>query len=509
MTESKLSDVVDPKKSVNETLRKSNKYLRDQKLKSTFRNNLKKQFSSMDNDYAFFDDKKLNDSEIMQQMRNNITKAGSDFMNSIRKADLYAKGINPKKQAKMLQDENNAYAKMMVLACMDPISKGISVDTVLQSAGMGVTMWLMSRNFRQEVGSNVFKIRNSVLKRFDGKLDKKMTKAIAKSDKASNKGKNVGTKYTKKWLKRYQKAQTRQRGGMEPFTPHSAAMTSVALMENAYMMMRKEGAKPDEILKECNILQNHLYKMAYEDGIEASDIDTMVRVVCRARFLENPELFSVFKETAHGDFIPVVEGSDLRDKNLFFSMTNGFDKSGSLSVRVPSSDKDHWDKMHDLFTTHLNKASNENEVIMVMGSYSFVHGAFEKDDIVIDNDSTLISNVSKLGNSMIQSMIDDGISPENAKSLYMDALMTTIDEYMVSNDSFMSDYSDAGKKEFIEYIVDMSNNPYKVFPGSEGMKSSKDFKDKNRENTSDKVNLIDDIDYDIDPSESFDDGLEL
>lgn len=449
---------------VNETRRKARKYLNKRKREPiTVKQLLDPLGHNTPKNTDFFHDKAKSDDEILELMRLNVGKAGSDFMKSIRRADLYARGIHPKQQARALQEYNKEYANMMVLSCVDPLARGISVETVFQTVGMGAAMWLMSKNFRKEVGSRAYDVQDNILKRFDKRIDKKMAKAVAKSDKKQEKGKEVGDKYIRKWMRRYERAQKRQRGGLEPFSPHSAAMTSVALMENAYAMMRREGADAKKIADECNILQKHLYKMAYEDGIDAEDIDTMVRVVCRVRMIENPGLHSVFNETAHGDFLPTGDITDLKDTNLFYSSTKGFDSAGSLSVRPPATEKEHWQKIHDLFVSHFDKLNNDKDIMLVMSNYSFAHGTYFHEDMRTRAENSLGANFAKVGQAMIQSMSDDGVPDEACKEIYANALMASIDEFCAKNPNFMAGWPEEQRLKFMDNISKTANDPYSAF----------------------------------------------
>ena len=63
-----------------------------------------------------------------------------------RKADI-ASRMND------LQGKHKAYASMMVLSALVPLKDGVSMTAVAESVGMGVTMWMLSPNFRQQVKS--------------------------------------------------------------------------------------------------------------------------------------------------------------------------------------------------------------------------------------------------------------------------------------------------------------------------------------------------------------------
>lgn len=108
---------------------------------------------------------------------------------------------------------------------------------------------------------------------------------------------------TKKQRKRFDDLQHRERGHRAPFTPESAAMTEVALLEDAYWSMRDPSTDNAEVRRGYRAMRAHLHNQMSEDGLERQDVVTRARMIFGERMAQEPEVRTMINGVAHGRIV--------------------------------------------------------------------------------------------------------------------------------------------------------------------------------------------------------------
>lgn len=227
-------------------------------------------------------------------------RAGETYMESLRTSGILGAGETKESQRKQLTGMHQVYASMMVLQCVQPLQKGLSGENVASTLGMGAAMWMLSPNFRAQLGTFAGQMGDLLRAKIDDKSAKKDEKAQQKYDSAYARGREHSL--SKKWAKRLEKIQTAERGHRLPFTAQSAAMTEVALAEAAYADMRRPGADREMVKDRYDSAMAALNEYVADDGLSREDVSRSMRVIVGQRLERDPAIASVFGELGHGRF---------------------------------------------------------------------------------------------------------------------------------------------------------------------------------------------------------------
>lgn len=236
----------------------------------------------------------------LAQLKLDTMRAGETYMDSLRRSGILGADQSRDSQRKQLSGLHQIYASMMVLQCVRPLQQGLSGQNVVASLGMAASMWMMSPDFRTQVGTFTGQIGAAIRAKIDGRGEKKDAKAQRKFDKLTARGK--GDLLADRWQKRLDRIEYAERGHRLPFTSQSAAMTEVALAEAAYADMRRPGADPRIIQERYETALGALYEYVDDDGIDREEVSRSMRVIVGQRLEKDPALASVFGELGHGRF---------------------------------------------------------------------------------------------------------------------------------------------------------------------------------------------------------------
>jgi len=236
----------------------------------------------------------------LARLKLNTLLAGETYMDSLRRSGILDAGQSKDSQRKQLSGLHQIYASMMVLQCVRPLQQGLSGQNVVSSLGMAASMWMMSPDFRTQVGTFTEQIGAAIRAKIDGRGEKKDATAQRKFDKLTARGR--GDLLAERWQKRLDRIEYAERGHRLPFTSQSAAMTEVALAEAAYADMRLPGTDPRVIQERYETALGALYEYVDDDGIDREDVSRSMRVIVGQRLEKDPALASVFGELGHGRF---------------------------------------------------------------------------------------------------------------------------------------------------------------------------------------------------------------
>lgn len=379
---------------------------------------------------------KLDPSDPAAALRLAVATAGKLYMNDVKRAKLLVGKKTPKERASQLTGIHKSYVSMMVLNCLKPLSEGITAKSVLTMVGMGSAMWMLSPNFRDQVGDFRDQAKEAITAKIDERRQNQLDSVIAKATAKGSGGKPL----SQKWQTKLDRAERAQRGGRDPFTAQSAAMTEVALAENAYAEMRKDGADLKAIREAHKGLLEDLYKQAHEDGVDSGEIAHAARFIIGRRLETEPELATVFGELAHGQFAK----SAPREVRLSGTGETGWVwsgdfesrlgqpvRSGSFGVRGPMTPDEHQAAMADTMTqdmislTRQRGAEGLNTGVV---SYAAAWGLKDRSDFTdmaaMDNN---LGERLRTSSVMMASMHADHISPAEQQRIYSNAYVDAME----------------------------------------------------------------------------------
>lgn len=357
------------------------------------------------------------------RLRREVDAAGRRYMETVRKSDILAPGKTPKQRSSQLTGVHKGYVSMMVLSCLQPLSEQISAKSILSVVGMGSALWALSPNFRLQMGEFRDKMQEAVSAKIEGRRQSQMDQASAKLQS--------GDQLSEKWRAKLERV---SRGGRDPFTANSAAMTEVALTENAYAAMRQEGADVEGIRFEHEELLKTLYQHAHEDGVGAEEVAAAARVVVGLRLNDEPELASVFQGLAHGQFAK----SDPREvriagtEDTAWVWTGEFEsrlgqqvESGSFELRGPMTPEQHQAAMADTMTADmvsLIRRQGADGLNVGVVSYAAAWGLKDRpefeDMLAMDNP---LGERLLTSQRMLDTMSADGITSSEQQQVYSNA----------------------------------------------------------------------------------------
>ncbi|MFG1858904.1 hypothetical protein ACGFJT_44215 [Actinomadura geliboluensis] len=263
-------------------------------------------------------DPELSERDELRLLRANIAAAGERYMESLRMSDIHAPGLNDGEREKKANALHSVYAQMMVISCLRPMQQGVNAAAIVRAASTMATLYMMSSTFQNVVKEEYAKpVREAIQNRIDAKARSKMDRAEHRARAANrfvaqrNKGlAELGEEQidlvdprslmSNRWQKRLDDLQFRERGNREMFTARSAAMTEVALTENAFARMRQPGADTRQILRSYNSVIALLYAQAEDDGLTRQEVAEASHVVLGERVRDDPRVQVMVEGMAHG-----------------------------------------------------------------------------------------------------------------------------------------------------------------------------------------------------------------
>lgn len=277
---------------------------------------------------AAADDDGLSERDRLLKLRAETKLAGEQYMASLRDSKLLVPGFSTQERDRELNGMHRVYMQMMMQSCMRPLMRGINPNSIIQSVGMMMSMRLLSQDFREEMDTYIQPLKDKIQARRDHRTRKRRT-AVEQTVEHNNKYVDSVTEaqlkqnpdladdeqfmskresmkdsrddyLSKKWRKRMEDLERRERGHRELFTPESAALTEVALMENAFWKMRDPAQDSDEIFTSYKAMRTRLLGQMADDGLDRQEVVSRVRMIIGERMEYEPELRLMFNGMAHG-----------------------------------------------------------------------------------------------------------------------------------------------------------------------------------------------------------------
>lgn len=371
----------------------------------------------------------------LSKLKLETLQAGEAYMDSLRRSGLLDAGQSQESQRKQLSGLHQIYASMMVLQCVRPLQQGISAQNVVSALGMGASMWMLSPNFRTQVGALAGQIGDAIQSKIAERGEKKDAKAQERFDKLSSQGK--ADRLPSRWRKRLDRVQFAQRGHRLPFTAQSAAMTEVALAEAAYADMRRPGADRDAVEDRYQSALSALYGYVDSDGIDREDVSRSARVIIGQRMAKDPKIASVFAELGHGRFTRseprqvTVEGSTeqvtIWTQDFVDVHEERTVKSGSFRVRPPMTVDEHRARAGETLTIELMATTTPEEMNTALSQYMVASSAGRFPEAGATLEDADARRRFGRARTMFASMADDGLSPDDQRFAYSAAYVDAVE----------------------------------------------------------------------------------
>lgn len=416
----------------------------------------------------------------MSQLRRDVDAAGKQYMEALRQADLMTAKRTPKERSSQLTGIHKGYVSMMVLSCLQPLNEGVNAKAILSMVGMGSAMWMLSPNFRNQVGDFGNQMKEAISTKIDERRQSQIDKVLGK---AAEKGED-GKPLSQKWQTKLDRAERAARGGRDPYTAQSAGMTEVALTENAYAAMRMEGANVEEIRDIHDSMLKTLYEQAHTDGIDASEVAQSARVVVGLRLDAEPELAAVFGELSHGQFAksPPREVRISGTGELAEVWTGEFESrlgqsvdAGSFGLRAPMDADQHQKAMADTMTADMISMTRQHGVDglnMGVVGYASAWGLKEHPEFqnMVKMENPLGERL-RTSSTMLSAMKGDSISPEEQQKIYsnayVDAMETISALYPDVEQEWAAKFGENWRNNMRDFVRDPQN-----YMGQQGDKNA-------------------------------------
>lgn len=287
----------------------------------------------IDEERASADEEGLEERELLLKLRSETKLAGEKYMASLRDSKILVPGYNDEEREREFDAMHQVYMQMMMQSCLKPLTRGVNPNAIIQAAGMMIAMRMLSADFRQEMDSYLSPLKDTLAQRMDARtrrigviaenqaargnrsVDAGTAKQAQRRERAGlpvddafiegreAKKTSRGDHLSKKWQRRLEDLEHRERGNREMFTPESAAMTEVALMENAFWKMRDPNQDSKQIHTSYMAMRKRLRDQMGEDGLERAEVVRRARMIIGERMESEPELRLMFNGLAHGRII--------------------------------------------------------------------------------------------------------------------------------------------------------------------------------------------------------------
>ncbi|WP_405824616.1 hypothetical protein OG705_30205 [Streptomyces sp. NBC_00838] len=390
----------------------------------------------------------LDQREQLLKLRAETRLAGEKYMDSLRNSKLLVPGFNDEERDEQLSAMHHVYMQMMMQSCLKPLSRGVNINSVIQAAGMMMAMRMLSPDFRKEMSGYLQPLKDKIQERIDLRTRRMVTSAesgIAHRQRlfggVSSEARrerllgstNPRDHLTRKWRKRFDDMQHRERGHREMYTPDSAAMTEVALMENAFWKMREPGADVGQIRDSYRAMRKRLHDQMGQDDLERQEVVYCARMIIGQRMEYEPELRTMFNGVAHGRIVKApaheerIPGAD-RIRTVWSGefddqLGQRLPEDAMFTLRRPMDADTHQVQLAETMKTSmldsLNRGDEEGYGANMLGY--LVGFAAKKQGLDTSGLPDMLQHRLDQSEVMIASMDIDGLPPQEQQRVYSNA----------------------------------------------------------------------------------------
>lgn len=401
----------------------------------------------------------------LKRLRSERRKYQRDYMRSLKRAGIFAPGFSSGKGPMYINDMQRVYLQMMRQAILRPLAQGVSVDSVGQSVGMTIGVLLASPVARNHVCGLSDQARKWVDDRREQHSEAVFSKKLAMLQKREERGETLDSYDPRDYMnplqrRTYDAMQFRKRGYREPFTVETAAMTHLAIAENAFDSLRRYDADGQKVIEtQYSELSGLIDRQCQEDGLDLKDVHGHMRKLLGHHMEIDPMLRAKFTGISHG-FIrksPDVHVHVRGEKEPRYMWQGTFETGRGepideppLKVR-PHYDKDrHIDEMTHVATDMLDDAVTRGDreaLVMTMAGYLagyVTHG----EGIETRSLPPRLRACIEQSQAMFASMQTDNFSPEASRDLFGQAYANALDATQERHPQFTTQLQEVFGKDW-------------------------------------------------------------
>lgn len=403
-------------------------------------------------DRAADEDPRMSERDQLLKLRAQTRQAGEKYMTSLAESNILAPGFNdksPQESEQQAREEkfdamHHVYTQMMVQACMRPLSRGVNSQSVIQAVGMMTAMTLLSKDFRSQVGDQLEPLKEKMQGRIDNKTRSVAAAASQGVETRSRlfggiendtvRGALVGntdprSHLSRKWQRRLDDLQRRERGNRDMFTPESAAMTEIGLMENAFTKLREPGVDPDQVKTSYKAMIHHVRSQFDQDGLDRGDVVDRMKLLAGARMEHEPELASMFVGVSHGlierDQVVNEKTGQRQWGGSFVSCTGAqIPPEGMFPLRPPMGEDQHRQAMTQTMQHTLGESLSRGDGQGVRDGVFGYMVAFAGRKQGLDTSG---SPSAQRAETMLASMEIDGLEEDQQREAYSMAYVNALE----------------------------------------------------------------------------------
>jgi hypothetical protein len=185
-----------------------------------------------------------------------------------------------------LRMRQEIFQKRMALMALTPLQEGVSADSILESAGMFIGLYLASPDMRK----GIQKAKAGLL-----------SHAI---DRSIENGFDPNGGKVQRYCYMRDRYLAKANDGRVPFTAETAALYDIGLQQQAYDQMKKAGSKEgmDEVMAQFEQARESLKNLAIHDGVNFDDMVHAEHMIVGKRMEADANSADLFYETSFGGF---------------------------------------------------------------------------------------------------------------------------------------------------------------------------------------------------------------
>jgi hypothetical protein len=414
------------------------------------------------------DDASTDERVQLLTLRAEVKRAGEQYMESLRDSNLLVPGFNDDERDQEFNVMHQVYMQMMMQGCLKPLTRGVNPSSIIQAVGMMVAMRMLSPDFKKEMNSSLQPLKDKIQERIDARTLSRRSFAQLQADShnelvdagtaqklkrnpgladdekfmAGRAGKKTDRNayLSKKWQRRMERIEHRERGHREMFTPESAAMTEVALMENAFWKMRDPQNDSDEIYASYRAMRKRLRGQMAQDGLDRQEVVQRARAIIGERMESEPEMRLMFNGMAHGRIVKARPhaGQMAGTGRVHEVWTGEFDDQfgqripddGMFTLRRPMDADTHQAQLSETMATSMLDGLQHDEQQAYAGSVMgyLVGFAAQKEGLDTRGLPTVLQQRLDQSESMLASMDIDGLPAEKQQEVYSNAFTDAMEE---------------------------------------------------------------------------------
>lgn len=452
----------------------------------------------------------LSREEEVELLKANVQDAGTRYMDALKESNILAPGFNDEQRTQKLDMMHRVYGQLMVGAALRPLANGVNPSAVVSAMTTMGTMYVLSPTFRQTVGEMLDPVREAVNSRIDSKASWKHQNSALRADK---KNKSIDTrneaikegnlervargeapaellervsddKYmSKQWRTRFEAVQFRERGNREMHTPLSAGMTEVALGEQAYRLMREDGADVGKIKESYNSMVSHLYQQAEADGLSREEVAAASRAVLGQRITDDPRTQLLVTGTAHGGCrmsdpvkrklagtdktVRVWEGDfedqlgEKQDLSRYKDPVTKDKLIGAFELRDPQPVISHQEAMANTMAATMGAAVSRGDMKAFNDDIAAYMIGFQAKARNFDGEGLNPEMKQRLFQSrtMLASMTSDGLGQEQQQSVYSNAYVDAIEAVHEYFPEFSKQWTETYGEDWQDFMRQAAADP--------------------------------------------------